>query len=49
MGGGKHWWNIGETFLMVYAPRDEEEVDVLRTLIRASTRFMTGEEDVAEP
>ena len=47
-GGGKHMWNIGDTFLLVYAPRDETELDVLRTLIRASAKFMTGEEDVAE-
>ncbi|KIX02063.1 uncharacterized protein Z518_08002 [Rhinocladiella mackenziei CBS 650.93] len=48
-GGGKNWWQIGETFLLIYAPRNEYEVDVLRTLIRASARFMTGEEGLVEP
>lgn len=35
-------WNIGDTFLIVYAPRNDEEFDVLQTLIKASARFMTG-------
>lgn len=48
LGGMNNMWNIGPTFLIVYAPRDEAEVDVLRTLIRASARFMTGEQDVVE-
>lgn len=42
-------FNIGDTFLIVYAPRDEQELDVLRTLIRASARYMTGDETVVEP
>lgn len=48
-GGKKYMFNIGDTFLIVYAPRDEQELDVLRTLIRASARYMTGDETVVEP
>jgi hypothetical protein len=48
-GNVKNMWKIGDTFLFVYAPRDEEELDVLRTLIRASATFMTGEQLVVEP
>lgn len=48
-GGGKHMWKIGDTFLIVYAPRNEEELDVLATLIKASASFMSGEATVAAP
>jgi len=48
-GGAKHLWNIGDTFLIVYAPRDDEELEVLRTLIKMSATFMTGEQTVVEP
>ncbi|EXJ89032.1 hypothetical protein A1O3_02096 [Capronia epimyces CBS 606.96] len=48
-GWRKYLWSIGDTFLLVYAPRDEAEYDILKTLIRASARFMTGREDIAEP
>ncbi|KIV88151.1 hypothetical protein PV10_09075 [Exophiala mesophila] len=49
------WWypgrkrfvcGIGDTFLMIYAPRDDMELRVLDILIRASARFMTGQEDI---
>lgn len=48
-GGKKYMFNIGDSFLIVYAPRDEHEFDVLRTLLRASARFMTNDETVVEP
>ncbi|KAK4942772.1 hypothetical protein LTR10_017532 [Elasticomyces elasticus] len=47
--GKKYMFNIGDSFLIVYAPRDEKEFDVLRTLLRASARFMTADETVLEP
>ncbi|KIW49072.1 hypothetical protein PV05_10786 [Exophiala xenobiotica] len=49
LGGKKYKWKIGESFLIVYAPRDEEELEVLQILIRASARFMTGDETVVAP
>lgn len=48
-GWKKYMFNIGDTFLLIYAPRDEAEFAILKTLMRASIRFMTGQEDVAEP
>ncbi|EXJ94999.1 hypothetical protein A1O1_00117 [Capronia coronata CBS 617.96] len=48
-GCKKFMFKIGDTFLLLYAPRDEAEFGVLKTLIRASARFMTGQEDIAEP
>ncbi|KAK6382955.1 hypothetical protein LTS17_003625 [Exophiala oligosperma] len=49
LGGRKYSWKIGDTFLIVYAPRNEEELEILQTLLRASARFMTGEETVVAP
>ncbi|KAK5046680.1 hypothetical protein LTR84_007441 [Exophiala bonariae] len=51
------WWlghkkficGIGDTFLLIYAPRDESELKVLSTLIGASARFMTGSNDIVLP
>lgn len=49
------WWypgkkkfvcGIGDTFLLIYAPRDDAELRVLNVLLRASARFMTGREDI---
>ncbi|EXJ73002.1 uncharacterized protein A1O5_04151 [Cladophialophora psammophila CBS 110553] len=48
-GGLKNMWGIGDTFLIVYAPRNYEELDVLGTLIKASIMFMTGDRDVVKP
>ncbi|OAG34459.1 hypothetical protein AYO21_11368 [Fonsecaea monophora] len=48
-GGLKNMWGIGDTFLIVYAPRDQAELDVLCVLIKASIMFMTGEQDVIKP
>ena len=48
-GGVKNMWCIGDSFLLVYAPRNDEELEVLGTLIRASAMFMTGEQQVIKP
>lgn len=42
-------WGIGSTFLIVYAPRSEDELEVLKTLIGASAMWMTGEQQVVKP
>ncbi|KAH7063583.1 hypothetical protein B0J12DRAFT_643247 [Macrophomina phaseolina] len=48
------WWGaeryrVGDTFLIVYGPRDEGELEVLRTILVNAMRFMTGREDVRVP
>ncbi|OCT53367.1 hypothetical protein CLCR_10510 [Cladophialophora carrionii] len=48
-GGIKAMWGIGDSFLIVYAPRNEAELDVLKTLIRASAMWMTGEQPIVKP
>ncbi|OJD35909.1 uncharacterized protein BKCO1_14000168 [Diplodia corticola] len=40
---------IADTFLMFYGPRDEEEMEVLQTVLTNSIRFMTGRDDFAVP
>ena len=42
-------WGIGNSFLIVYAPRNEEELGVLKTLIKASAMWMTGEQLIVKP
>ena len=42
--------HVGETYLMIYGPRDDGELEVLATILRNSIRFMTGvEEEGVEP
>ena len=38
--------HIGETYLMIYGPRNEDEVKVVATVLRNSIRFMAGTEEV---
>ncbi|KAK0368418.1 hypothetical protein CLIM01_14226 [Colletotrichum limetticola] len=38
--------HLADSYLMVYGPRDEEEMEVLAELLRCGVRFMTGKEDV---
>ncbi|KAL1633241.1 hypothetical protein SLS58_011176 [Diplodia intermedia] len=40
---------IADTFLMIYGPRDEEEMAVLQTILRNGIRFMTGRDDFEVP
>ncbi|GME32686.1 uncharacterized protein LTHEOB_10122 [Neofusicoccum parvum] len=40
---------IGDTFLMIYGPRDEGEMAVLGVILRNSIRFMTRQEDFQDP
>lgn len=39
---------IGSTYLMVYGPRDEEEMETLRVILEHSIRYMTGQDKVDE-
>jgi hypothetical protein len=48
-GKMKYMWGIGDSFLIIYAPRDQEELDILKRLIRASAEYMTGRDDIKEP
>ncbi|CRK12588.1 hypothetical protein BN1708_010574 [Verticillium longisporum] len=38
----RHRYGIGDTYLMIYGPRDEEEMEALRIILESSIRFMTG-------
>ncbi|KAK1621754.1 hypothetical protein BDP81DRAFT_466567 [Colletotrichum phormii] len=38
--------HLADSYLMVYGPRDVEEIEVLAELLRCGVRFMTGREDV---
>lgn len=44
--GKMNLYNIGGTYLMIYGPRNEDELLVLKTILRNSVRFMTGCESV---
>lgn len=33
---------------MIYGPRDEKEMEILRVILENSIRFMTGHKDVEE-
>jgi len=48
-GGMKNMWGIGDSFLLVYAPRDDTELEILGILIRASAMYMTGEQEITMP
>lgn len=39
-------YHVGDSYVMVYGPRDEGEMEVLATIVRNAVRFMTGREDV---
>ncbi|KAI8267563.1 hypothetical protein K4K58_007736 [Colletotrichum sp. SAR11_239] len=41
-------FHMADSYIMVYGPRDEEEMEVLATILRNGIRFMTGKEDVGE-
>ncbi|KAI6354482.1 hypothetical protein MCOR25_008571 [Pyricularia grisea] len=42
------WFNnkfgVADTYLMIYGPRDEEEMEVLKVILARSISFMTGKE-----
>ncbi|KAJ5484045.1 hypothetical protein N7539_005841 [Penicillium diatomitis] len=38
--------NIPSEYLLIYAPRNDAEVDIVMEIISASVKFMTGREDV---
>ncbi|KAJ0304456.1 hypothetical protein COL5a_001104 [Colletotrichum fioriniae] len=38
--------HLADSYLMVYGPRDEGEMEVLAELLRCGVRFMTGREDI---
>ncbi|KAF5622717.1 uncharacterized protein FTJAE_10840 [Fusarium tjaetaba] len=42
----KNKYAIASTYLMIYGPRDEKEMEVLRVILENSIRFMTGHDEV---
>ena len=43
---GEYPFGLGSTFLLVYGPRDFIELQVLKMMLRASARYMTGRQEV---
>ncbi|EXJ66803.1 uncharacterized protein A1O5_09998 [Cladophialophora psammophila CBS 110553] len=41
--------HVGDTYLMIYGPRDEDEIEIVRKILQSSIRFMTGRGDVEAP
>lgn len=37
---------VPDNFVIIYAPRDEEEAQVVLRLIRAAAEYMTGNRDL---
>jgi len=48
LGSKKYMFGIGPTYLMIYAPRDQGEFAVVKTLAKNSIKFMTGREDIED-
>ena len=42
----KNKYAIADTYLMIYGPRNEEELDILKTLLECSIRFMAGKQTI---
>ncbi|KIW32324.1 uncharacterized protein PV07_03878 [Cladophialophora immunda] len=41
--------HVADTYLMIYGPRDTDEVEVVRKILQNSIRFMSGRENVEAP
>ncbi|CCF44268.1 hypothetical protein CH063_13725 [Colletotrichum higginsianum] len=39
-------FRVADSYLMIYGPRDEDEMEVLATFLRNGIRYMTGAEDI---
>ncbi|ETI22571.1 hypothetical protein G647_06647 [Cladophialophora carrionii CBS 160.54] len=39
-------FHIADTYILIYGPRDEEEIEVVRKILQSSIRFMTGRSNV---
>lgn len=39
-------FGVAGTYLMIYGPRDEGELETMRTILKNSVKFMTGIEDL---
>ncbi|EFQ25170.1 hypothetical protein CGRA01v4_06489 [Colletotrichum graminicola] len=39
-------YSVADTYLMIYGPRDDDEMNALAVFLKNSIRFMTGREDV---
>ena len=46
LGSRKFPFGIAPTYVLIYGPRDEAEFEVVKSLLKASARFMTGSEEV---
>lgn len=39
-------FNVAGTYLMIYGPRDEGELETMKTILENSVKFMTGVEEL---
>ncbi|KAL0931230.1 uncharacterized protein CTRU02_213965 [Colletotrichum truncatum] len=39
-------YHVADSYVMIYGPRDEEEMEIFATILRSGIQFMTGREDV---
>lgn len=44
--GYQRMLHLGSTYLLIYGPRDEAEMEVLAVILQSSIRFMTGVEHI---
>ncbi|KAG4425313.1 hypothetical protein IFR04_001463 [Cadophora malorum] len=44
--GRVNMFGVAGTYLMIYGPRDEGELETMRTILKNSVKFMTGIEDL---
>ena len=44
--GKVNMFGVAGTYLMIYGPRDEGELEIMKTILENSVKFMTGSEDL---
>lgn len=44
--GRVNMFNVAGTYLMIYGPRDEGELETMKTILENSVKFMTGVEEL---
>lgn len=41
--------HVADAYILIYGPRNEEEVEAVSKILQSSIRFMTGRSDVEMP
>ena len=42
-------YHIGDTYILIYGPRNEEEIEIVSKILQSSIRYMTGRDEVELP